>query len=100
MLAVTWPLDASGTVLVQNGCSLACQLVRLDQVPTTLKFCFGRSCATAAPTVSTATDSAIDATNPLTISKPPFPVPQALFSVPACVAHKSTPQTAPCLLAG
>ena len=46
--AVSCPLDASGSTLVQNGCSFICQLVRLDQVPTTLKLCFGRSCAIAA----------------------------------------------------
>ena len=67
MLAVTWPFEASGTVLAQNGCSLACQLVRLDHVPTTLNDCLGRSCASALPADTTAHAVAIDATSPLTI---------------------------------
>src|SRR5262245_31019571 len=68
MLAVICPLVASGTVLVQNGCSFCCQLVRLDQVPTTLKVCFGRSCAVAAaPPAPIAAASASDATTRLSI---------------------------------
>ena len=67
MLAVIWPLEASGTVLAQNGCSFCCQLVRLDHVPTTLNDCLGRSCASALPAATTAHDIAIDAMSRLTI---------------------------------
>src|SRR5215208_838908 len=72
MLAVIWPLEASGIVLAQNGCSFCCQLVRLDHVPTTLKDCLGRSCASALPADTTAHAVAIDATSRLTIFEPPI----------------------------
>ena len=90
--AVICPLEASGIVFVQNGCSFCCQLVRFDQVPTTLKVCFGRSCADAdAPPRPMAAASASDATTRLSILVPPFAC-RCCFSTKALIQSSADRQ--------